>query len=400
MFSRRVPADQRSNRLSKALEEQKARGIQVLDLTESNPTRCGFLYDERAITRAFSRPDVFLYEPHPQGLLSAREAVAGYYRQRGLAVNPDSLFLTSSTSEAYAHLFKLLADPGGEVLVPVPGYPLLEVITRLEAIRVVPYHMLYDESRGWWIDMERLRATISTRTAAIAVVSPNNPTGSYLKESERAEISTLCRDFGLALLVDEVFSDYPGAGRGVMEAGAAEAGSARSAAGHEEALTFVLSGFSKILALPQMKLSWIHVSGPEPARGQAMEHLAYITDAFLSVSTPVQHAAADLLTLRQPIQQQVLARLEQNCATMQKLLGECGRCRPLIREGGWYAVLRLAETASEEETALGLLVEHGVHVHPGYFYDFPSGAHLVLSLLPLPGVFIEGVERIAARMCR
>jgi alanine-synthesizing transaminase len=390
MFSRRVPADQRSNRLSKALDGERARGTPLLDLTESNPTRCGLRYDEQGIIKALSHPGSFLYEPHPQGLPAAREAVAAYYRQKGLAASADSLFLTSSTSEAYAHLFKLLADPGSEVLVPVPGYPLLEVITRLEGIRMVPYRMLYDEARGWWIDIERLRATISTRTVAIAVVSPNNPTGSYVKESELLEIGALCRDFGLALLVDEVFSDYPSSRPGAV------AEKARSAVGYAEALTFVLSGFSKILALPQLKLSWIQVNGPDPSRGQALEHLAYIADAFLSVSTPVQHGAADLLQLRSGIQGQIRARLEENCRTLESVLRGAGRCRLLMREGGWYAVVRLADGLSEEDAAVSLLREGGVHVHPGYFYDFPAGAHLVLSLLPRPEVFREGVERIKA----
>jgi alanine-synthesizing transaminase len=389
MFSRRVPADQRRNSLATALEARRALGAPVLDLTESNPTRCGFLYDEKAIGAALSLPGSFLYQPHPQGLPAAREAVARYYAERGYAVDADSLFLTSSTSEAYGYLFKLLADPGGEVLVPVPGYPLLEILTRLEAVRVVPYRMLYDDARGWWIDIERLRATISTRTVAIAAVSPSNPAGSYLKEGERAEIGALCRDFGCALLVDEVFSDYPAA---------AETGKANSAVRGAEALTFVLSGFSKILALPQVKLSWIHLGGPEPARAQARERLSFIADAFLSVSTPVQHGAAGLLALRNPIQRQILSRLEENGRTLESLLGDGGPCRPLLREGGWYAVVRLAEFLPEEETAVSLLREDGVHVHPGYFYDFPSGAHLVLSLLTAPAVFREGVERIRERL--
>ena len=213
MFSRRVPADQRSNRLSQALEERRVSGAPVLDLTESNPTRCGLLYDTQGIARALSLPGAFLYDPYPQGLPAAREAVSQYYREKGFAAHADSLFLTASTSEAYAYLFKLLADPGGEVLVPTPGYPLLHVLTRLEAVRVVPYRMLCEDSRGWRIDIERLHATVSTRTAAIAVVSPNNPSGSFLKESELAEIGQLCRDFGLALIVDEVFSGFPSAGR-------------------------------------------------------------------------------------------------------------------------------------------------------------------------------------------
>jgi alanine-synthesizing transaminase len=391
MFSHRVPADHTINRLSRALEARKARGERILDLTESNPTQSDLRYDEQEIARAFGRPGSLLYEPHPQGLAGARNTVAEYYRQKGFGVEPDSLFLTTGTSEAYAHLFKLLADPGDEILVPVPGYPLLEVLSSLEAIHLVPYGTCYDESRGWYIDIERLRATISTRTVAIAVVSPNNPTGSFLKKSELAEIGALCRDFGLALVVDEVFSDYGADPTPPTQ-------QVRSAVGHAEALTFVLSGFSKILGLPQMKLGWIHLNGPERLCRDARERLAFVTDAFLSVSTPVQHAAADLLALRPQIQAQILARLEENGRTLERRLSGSARCRPLIREGGWYAVVRLADAVSDEDVALRLLEEDGVYVHPGYFYDFPKGMHLVLSLLTPTRVFDEGAARIAVRL--
>ncbi len=211
MFSRRIPADHSTNRLSAAIEERRAKGAPILDLTESNPTRCGFRHDDSALLRALASPGALLYEPHPQGLTAARDAVAGYYAEIGCPVDPESLFLTTGTSEAYAQVFKLLADPGDEILVPTPGYPLLDVLTALEAVRLIHYPLVYGEPGGWTVECERLRASISTRTRAIVVVSPNNPTGSYLKQGELEECNALCRDFGLALIVDEVFSDY---GRG------------------------------------------------------------------------------------------------------------------------------------------------------------------------------------------
>ena len=250
--------------------------------------------------------------------------------------------------------------------------------------------MLRRVARGF-IDIERLRATISTRTVAIALVSPNNPTGSFLKKSELAEIGVLCRDFGLALVVDEVFSDYGADATPPMQ-------QVRSAVEHAEALTFVLSGLSKILGLPQMKLGWIHLNGPERLCRDARERLAFVTDAFLSVSTPVQHAAAGLLALRPQIQAQILARLEENGRTLAQGLADVSSSRTLAREGGWYAVLRLADGVSDEEVALQLLEEDGVHVHPGYFFDFPTGTHLVLSLLTSSEAFREGVARIAMRL--
>jgi alanine-synthesizing transaminase len=383
MFSDRVPADQRGNRLSKAIEARRALGAPILDLTESNPTRCGFRFDADAIGRALSSPGALPYEPHPQGLASAREAVAHYYAEKGTRVRSEDLFLTASTSEGYAHLFKLLADPGDEVLAPVPGYPLLEVLARLEALRVVPCRAIYDRTRGWRIDAERLRATVSTRTAAVAVASPNNPTGSYLEPGELEQIGALCRELGLALIVDEVFSDYPAAGVTAPPSAAAFAG----------CLTFTLSGFSKILGLPQVKLSWIHVAGPEPAREQAKERLAFVNDAFLSLSTPVQQAAGVLLEGRRAIQGQILARLRENSDAL-----AAAGLGPLAREGGWYAILPLPDGVPEEETALALLEEDGVLAHPGFFYDFPAGGHLVVSLLTRGETFRRGIERLAGRL--
>jgi alanine-synthesizing transaminase len=389
MFSHRVPSDHSANRLSRSIEERRARGASIVDLTESNPTLCGFEYGGSAILGALASPGGLLYEPHPQGLAAARSAVAGYYAGIGTHVDPDSLFLATGTSEAYALVFKLLADPNDEILVPTPGYPLLDVLAGLEAVRQVPYRLIHEEPGGWRIDLERLRASISTRTRAIVIVSPNNPTGSWLKRRELEECSVLCRDFGIALVVDEVFSDF---GRG------SDPSRVRTAAGNEGALTFTLNGFSKMVGLPQLKLAWIHVGGPLQLAAQARERLAYVTDAFLSVSAAVQHAAAAILRQRAGIQEQINRRLEENGRALQERLAgqSCGRV--MDREGGWYAVVRLADEISDEDLAVRLLEQDGVLVHPGYLYDFTEGAWLVLSLLPRTDAFREGAARLAAQV--
>ncbi len=389
MFSDRMKKNQAVNRFSRALEAKKAAGAMLLDLTESNPTRSGFRYDGQAILTALSQPGSLLYQPHPQGLPGARRAVAEYYRGRGADVDADFLILASGTSEAYGSLFKLLANPGDEILVPVPGYPLLEVLTELESVRQVPYRLLYEEPRGWAVDMERLRNTISNRTVAIVSVSPNNPTGSFLKNDELAQIGGLCRQFGLAHIVDEVFADY---GRGADE------NRVQCAASCRDSLTFVLNGFSKIVGLPQLKLAWIHVSGPEALCRQAREHLEFISDAYLTVAAPIQNAAADILRQRAMIQAQILSRVETNGTTLEREMETVPSCRILKREGGWYAVLRLPDDCPEEELAVQLLEEDDVLVHPGYFYDFPTGRFLVISLLTPLESFSTGASRLAARL--
>ena len=389
MFSNRFQKNTATNRLTRALEERRASGAPILDLTESNPTRSGFTYDTAEIMSAISQPGAMLYEPHPQGLLAAREAVAAYYQERGIGVLPESLVLSSGTSDAYGCLFKLLADPGDEILVPVPGYPLLTVLTELDAVRLVPYRSVYDERSGWSIDIERVGNTVSNRTVAIAVVSPNNPTGSFLKRSELEALAQLCRKFGLALIVDEVFSDY---------AAGPDDSRVVSAVTHAEALTFVLNGFSKIVGLPQLKLAWTHVSGPAALRGQALSRLEFIADAYLSVGTPIQHAASRVLGLRRMVQEQITARLAENEAALRALAGGVPSCTLLKREGGWYSVVRLPDGCADEDLAVDLLIRDGVLAHPGYFYDFPSGSHLVLSLLTPPAAFRAGAERLAARL--
>ena len=388
MFSHRVPADHTANRLSAAIEARRAAGASLVDLTESNPTRCGFHQDERALLDALASPGALRYEPHPQGLLSARAAVAAYYQEAGTTVSTDSLFLTTGTSEAYGQVFKLLADPDDEILVPTPGYPLLDVLTGLEAVRLVPY-LLRHGAAGWAIDIERLRASISTRTRAIVVVSPNNPIGAFLKRGELDAINDLCRRFDCALIVDEVFSDY---------ASGPDEARVRTTARNDAALTFTLNGFSKLVGLPQMKLGWIAVSGPAEAVRAACERLSFVTDAYLSVSAAVQHAAPAIFRQRAHVQDQVNRRLEDNGRTLRECMAPLSSCRVLAREGGWYAVVRIPDNVSDEDLVISLLERDGVLVHPGYFYDFPAGAFLVLSLLPDVETFRRGAVSLARHL--
>ena len=390
MFSRRVPAARSPNRLLAALEERRRAGLPPLDLTESNPTRCGFPYQAKAVLAALADPRGMVYEPDPRGLRPAREAVAAYYRDHGRAVEPDHIVLASGTSEAYGMLFKLLAQPGDEIMVPKPGYPLLEVLSALEAATIVPYPLRLGPG-GWAVDLDRLENTVSTRTVAVAVVSPNNPTGSYLKRRELDRLVDLADRFHLALIVDEVFSDY-GADP--------DPEWVISAAGEARLPCFVLNGLSKTVGLPQLKLAWIVVSGPVGARDEALRRLEFIADAYLSVSAGVQHAAASLLGGRAAIQGPINARLAANEAVLRESLTALSWIRGPPREGGWYILLdcsaRLPQ-GGDEALALDLL-DHGVYVHPGYFYDFGTDGYLVLSLLTPPDVFCEGVERMSTRL--
>jgi alanine-synthesizing transaminase len=388
VFSARVQWNIPSNRLARALQARKAAGAAFLDLTESNPTRSGILYDQAGIAAALSQPGLMVYQPEARGLPVARDAISAYYRARGFTVEPENLVLTSGTSEAYGYLCKLLADPGDELLIPAPGYPILEILTPLEDVRLAHYRLLYDDGRGWRIDLERLRNSISVRTRAIVVVSPNNPTGAYLKKDELEEVCDICRQFDCALIVDEVFSDY---GRG------ADPRRVASAVGATSALTFVLNGFSKVVGLPQLKLSWIHVGGPDDLGRQALDRLELISDAFLSVGAPVQHGAARIFAMRAAIQDQIAVRLERNRLTLSSALSS-GRCRVLDSEGGWYAVVGMPPEVPEEELVLRLLEQDGVLVHPGYFYDFPTGSFLVLSLLTPPEAFEKGAQKLSTRV--
>jgi alanine-synthesizing transaminase len=381
MFSSRFHWDFRPNRLTQALEKRRRDGARILDLTESNPTRAGFAYPPE-IVRAFDEPRMLLYEPAPAGMSEARQAVASYYASRGHTVDTARILLTASTSEAYAYLFKLLCNPGDQVLVPRPSYPLFEFLANMESVEVRQYSLSYHGE--WAIDLDSLHTAISERTRTVVLVNPNNPTGSYVKSQELEALVRLAADRGIALVSDEVFSDYALHG---------DSERVNTLAAVEGCLAFSMSGLSKIAGLPQMKLGWIVVSGPESLRTEAMEKLEWIADTYLSVGTPVQYAAGRLLEAGGAVQQLIRARTAENLVVAREVLA--GSAANILNvEGGWYITVRVPRTRSEEEWAIGLLTNEDVLVQPGFFFDFESEAFLVVSLLTRPDVFAEGMARL------
>ena len=385
MFSSRFHWDARPNRLTQLLETRRAEGAHILDLTESNPTRAALAYPA-GIAAAFSDPGMLVYTPSPAGSVAAREAVSRYYAARGCAVDAGRILLTASTSEAYAYLFKLLADAGDQVLVPRPSYPLFEYLATVESLEPRQYPLRY--FGGWSIDMEALEAAATARTRAVVLVNPNNPTGSYVKRAELAALTRLTARRGLALISDEVFSDY---------AFGADADRVTTLADVEDCLTFSLSGLSKVAGLPQMKLGWIVCSGPGRLRREAMEKLEWIADTFLSVGAPVECAAAKLLEAGAEVRRSIRERTAGNLAFAREELGGSA-ASPLAVEGGWNLTLQVPRIRSEEEWALELLARKDVLVQPGFFYDFQTEAFLVISLLTGEAIFREGVRRLLTRV--
>jgi aspartate/methionine/tyrosine aminotransferase len=382
MFSARTRWDLTPNRLARIVEAKRAAGEPVIDLTESNPTRAGIPYPSGLLT-PLADPVALRYEPTPWGLEPAREAVAADFARRGFPLRPDRILLTASTSEAYSFLFKLLCDPGDEVLVPRPGYPLFDYLAGLESVRVVSYPLEYDGA--WRLDVAALATAVTSRSRAVVTVNPNNPTGSYLKRDEARALRALCAERGLALISDEVFADYALREDPSRMGSVAEDGSG---------LAFALGGLSKSCGLPQLKLAWIATSGPEGIRKEALSRLEVVADAFLSVGTPVQVAAPSLLARGAELQAPIQARLRENGETLRSRLAVSSPARLLEPEGGWYAVLRVPATHPEEIQVARLLEQSNVLVHPGYFFDFPTEAYLVLSLLPPPPLFALGLGRI------
>jgi alanine-synthesizing transaminase len=380
-FSSRLPDELAPNTLSRAIATLREAGESWLDLTESNPTAAG-LSCPPGVLKALAHPGAVHYTPHALGLLSARECVAAEYARRGEPVAPDRIVLTASTSEAYGFLFKLLCNPGDEVLVPQPSYPLFELLTRLEGVAAQPYRLEYDGA--WWIDRDSVLASLSPRTRAILVVSPNNPTGSLLRRDDRRWLEEIAESRGAAVIGDEVFADYRLSPR---SDGCAVLGGNR-------ALTFSLGGLSKSAGLPQVKLGWIAVDGAASAVEDALQRLELIADTYLSVSTPVQLAAPRLLEAGASMRAAILDRLRGNLDQLRARLAGHAAVSLLEPEGGWSAVLRVPAVLSEEALVLRLLEEARVLVHPGYFFDFATEAFLVVSLLPEPAAFSEAIDRL------
>ncbi len=382
MFSNRTNWKLTRNRLTEALEEVRSSGARILDLTLSNPTRAGLHYDEPQILQSLASPHSMDYDPQPKGLPSARAAVAAYYQtQHATSLDPEHLILTTSTSEGYSFVMRLLCNPGDELLVPKPSYPLFEFLADLQDVTLVPYPLIYDH--GWQMDFPSLQKVVTKRTRGVVVVHPNNPTGSYIHRHEQESLNRFCHEHELAIIADEVFLDY-----------SHDHVSQESFVANQDVLTFTLSGVSKISALPQMKVAWIATSGPAAQVEAAQARLEVIADTYLSMNAPIQWATPALLDQRKSIRQQLLDRTLANLAELDRQLAAQKTCQRLHVEGGWYAVLRVPVTQTDDELAVDLLRRKSVLVHPGHFYDFPSDGYLVLSLITQKAEFAEALRRI------
>ncbi len=390
-LSARTAWDTGETAWAQAMTQRRTAGLAVHDLTEANPTRCVFAYDQELLA-ALQRVEALTYAPDPRGLLTAREGVCDYYadhvaslplNQQGDATDltPDHLMLTSSTSEAYSYLFRLLCDVGDEILIAQPSYPLFDFLAVLDGVHLKTYSVFYDH--GWHLDHHALESAITPRTRAIVLVHPNNPTGHFTHSADRITIEQLCRTHGLALIIDEVFLDY-----------SFSTTQPSFVTAPHPVLTFVLSGLSKVVGLPQMKLAWIAVLGPDRERLDALRRLEVIADTFLSVNTPVQYASRIWLQHRSEIQQQIRARVKNNLHLLDSLLRSESLVDRLDVEGGWYAILNAPAHGNGEETALQLLLRYGVAIHPGSYYGMSSERQLVISLLPPPEVFSIAIQQL------
>ena len=376
-FSRRTHWDTDENSLAAAIRHARADGSEIVDLTVSNPTVCGFEYDADALLEALRNPAALTYDPAPTGIASARQAVADYYVDHGAVADPDHILLTTSTSEAYSFLFRLLCDPEDIVLVPQPSYPLFDFLATLDDVRLEPYPLFQDF--GWWIDFAELERRITPRTRAVIVVHPNNPTGHATSAAERRQLQEICAQHNLALIIDEVFLDY-----GV------EAAIESFAAGPHPCLTFVVSGLSKIAALPQMKVGWIAAFGPQALLRPALLRLEIIADTFLSMNAPMQLALPTWLAGRESIVSQIKTRVRENLAA----IGSNGQVKVVTVEAGWSAVLRLPQKLADRDVAETLVREAGVIVHPGAFYGIPDLHYVVVSLIVPTPVFRTGLKML------
>jgi alanine-synthesizing transaminase len=411
-FSSRTDWNLSPNELSRRVAEHRRQGRPLLDLTESNPTRCEFQYPNEKILSALSGVAGLSYEPTPQGLHQAREAVARYYKSTtGQRIDLNQILLSASTSEAYSFLFRLLADPGDQILVPRPSYPLLDFLARLNDVELTAYSLEYHQ--GWHVDLNSVERGLTPATRALVVVNPNNPTGSGIGVQEREALKALCRDHKLALISDEVFLDFefgdrPCSGPGLTEpevtsrpgSAGMEKASLRTFAGETETLTFCLNGISKMLGLPQMKLAWIVSSGPPAWLSPAMERLEVIADTYLSVGTPIQRALPVLLEdVRPAMREQILTRVRSNLTALDQRVAQMdGLCERLRADGGWSAVVSIPRTLTEDDWVIEWLDRDEVLVHPGYFFDFEKDGHIVLSLIPPEVLFREGINRVFSRI--
>jgi aspartate/methionine/tyrosine aminotransferase len=381
MFADRTNWNLEPNRLSEALARHRSAGKPLIDLTVSNPADCGFEFDGPAILRALSNPAALDYAPDPKGLESARRAVAVYYAARGNNIPVGDITLTTSTSEAYSYVFRTLCNPGDEILVPAPSYPLFGFLAGIQDVKLARYPLDYDH--GWQIDFHALERAITPRTRGVIVVHPNNPTGHFIRPEEAARLNEICTAHRMAVIADEVFLDFVLADQRPA-----------SFAANSAALSFTLSGLSKISGLPQMKAAWLITSGPEQLKAQAVARLEVIADTYLSMNAPVQLALPVFLEQRHGFQRQLMARVRWNLAELDRQLAAQSPCSRLEVEGGWYAVLRVPATGPDEELAIELLTAKNVYVHPGHFYDFAADGYLIVSLMTPQPELAEGMNRL------
>ncbi|MGB6483847.1 MAG: pyridoxal phosphate-dependent aminotransferase [Candidatus Acidiferrales bacterium] len=384
MFAERTNWNFATNRLSATLSAHKAAGKFLLDLTISNPTECGFTYEEREIRQALANTAALRYEPDPRGIRSARSAVAGYYAGRGAQIGLDDIFLTTSTSEAYSFALRVMCNPGDEILIPAPSYPLFDFLADIHDVQLVRYPLLYDH--GWQIDFHALEKAIGARTRAVTVVHPNNPTGHFTPRTEAKRLIEICAAHQMALIADEVFLDF-----------ALVSETSESFAANADALTFTTSGLSKISGLPQMKAAWLIANGPPEAKARALARLEVIADTYLSLNAPIQLAMPVFMEQRHGFQRQLMDRVRKNLAELDRQLAAQHACCRLEVEGGWYAVVRLPAICDDEEFAIYLLKAKNVYVHPGHFYDFSGTGYLVLSLITPEKQFADGTSLLLAQ---
>jgi aspartate/methionine/tyrosine aminotransferase len=387
MFSKRTNWRLEENAYTRALRQRRASGKPILDLTVSNPTACGFQYDEAAILGALAAPAALRYDPEPKGLLKARGTVAQYYHEKNSEahVDPERLILTTGTSEAYSFLLRLLCEVGDEIVIAQPSYPLFEFLAAIHDVKLRAFRLVYDH--GWQIDFAALIKATSPRTRAIVLVHPNNPTGHFVSRSEAEQLQKLCLEREIALVVDEVFLDYKVPLADTRQKQGSFAFDART-------LTFVVSGLSKIAGLPQMKIGWIAAAGPDALVSDAIARLEIIADTYLSLNAPVQHALPTLLAQRGVMQPQIMRRIEKNLRTLDENLERQKLVSRLELEGGWCAVLRVPAVRPDEELAIRLMEDYSVLAHPGHFYDFLDDGYLVVSLLTPVEEFGEGIRAI------
>lgn len=381
MFADRTNWNLDKNRLTQALHRHRQEGKELLDLTVSNPTECGFEPDEEAILQVLCQRAALSYEPAAKGLQSARDAVAAYYAAHGADISPDDIILATSTSEAYSLVFRTICNPGDEILVPEPSYPLFAFLADIQDVKIVRYPLFYDH--GWQIDFHALEKSITSRARGLIVVHPNNPTGHFCKPAESSRLDEICSTREMALIADEVFLDF-----------AIDSGTRPSFAAGNGALTFTVSGLSKIAGLPQMKVAWLITGGSEPLKSQAMQRLEIIADTYLSMNAPVQQAIPVFLEQRHKFQDQLKGRVQRNLSELDRQLAEQQFCKRLEVEGGWYGVLRVPALHPDEDLAIQLLTTRNVYVHPGHFYDFQTEGFLVVSLITPERNFAEGIRRL------